>query len=79
MDTTVVVETPNIEVAAGKMKIFSTLVAAVKAANLVETLSSEDLPYLFQQCSVAKLPAGTVDTLLKPENVEKLKSVLHTM
>lgn len=57
---------------------FSTLVAAVKAAGLVETLSSAGPFTVFAPTNAAfgKLPAGTVDTLLKPENVEKLKGLL---
>ncbi|SHG44240.1 Uncaracterized surface protein containing fasciclin (FAS1) repeats [Flavobacterium segetis] len=78
MDTMAVAETGNIvDVAAGNAD-FSTLVAAVKAANLVETLSGEGPFTVFAPNNAAfdKLPAGTVDTLLKPESAEKLKSVL---
>jgi uncharacterized surface protein with fasciclin (FAS1) repeats len=62
---------------AGKEK-FSTLVAAVKAAGLADTLSSEGPFTVFAPTNeaFAKLPAGTVDELLKPENKEKLKAVL---
>jgi uncharacterized surface protein with fasciclin (FAS1) repeats len=78
MDTTVVVETPNIVGVAAGNEDFSTLVTAVKAAGLVETLSSEGPFTVFapNNAAFAKLPAGTVDTLLKPESLEKLKSVL---
>lgn len=57
---------------------FSTLVTAVKAAGLVETLSGEGPFTVFAPTNdaFAKLPAGTVDSLLKPENVEQLKSIL---
>ncbi len=57
---------------------FSTLVAAVQAAGLVETLSSEGPFTVFAPTNDAfnALPAGTVDTLLKPENIEKLKGIL---
>ncbi|WP_298304310.1 fasciclin domain-containing protein [Flavobacterium sp.] len=57
---------------------FSTLVAAVKAAGLVETLSSEGPFTVFAPTNAAfdKLPAGAVDGLLKPENLEKLKGLL---
>ena len=78
MDTAVVVETPNIvEVASGNAD-FSTLVAAVKAAGLVETLSGDGPFTVFAPTNAAfdKLPAGTVDGLLKPESLDKLKSVL---
>ncbi|MBG6110205.1 putative surface protein with fasciclin (FAS1) repeats [Flavobacterium sp. CG_23.5] len=78
MDTTVVVETPNIVGVASANADFSTLVTAVKAAGLVETLSGEGPFTVFapNNAAFAKLPAGTVDGLLKPENVEKLKAVL---
>lgn len=77
MDT-VVVDTPNIVGVASANEDFSTLVAAVKAADLVETLSSEGPFTVFapNNAAFAKLPEGTVENLLKPENAEKLKSVL---
>ena len=78
-ENTEMVETsPNIvEVAAGNEN-FSTLVAAVKAADLAGTLSGDGPFTVFAPTNdaFAKLPAGTVETLLKPENVEKLKSIL---
>jgi uncharacterized surface protein with fasciclin (FAS1) repeats len=57
---------------------FSTLVAAVKAAGLVETLKSAGPFTVFAptNAAFAKLPAGTVDTLLKPENKGTLGAVL---
>lgn len=78
VDTTVVEETPNIVGVAAGNADFSTLVAAVKAAGLVETLSSEGPFTVFAPNNAAfdKLPAGTVDGLLKPESLEKLKAVL---
>ena len=57
---------------------FTTLVAAVKAAGLVETLKSEG-PFTVlapTDAAFAKLPAGTVESLLKPENKEKLVAIL---
>ena len=56
----------------------TTLVAAVKAAGLVETLSGPGPFTVFAptNAAFAKLPAGTVDTLLKPENKATLQSVL---
>jgi len=56
----------------------STLVAAVKAADLVETLQSKGPFTVFapENSAFAKLPAGTVETLLKPENKAQLTSVL---
>ncbi len=69
--------TTIVDVAAGNAD-FSTLVAAVKAAGLVETLSAEGPYTVFAPTNAAfeKLPAGTVDNLLKPENLEKLKGLL---
>ncbi len=57
---------------------FSTLVAAVKAAGLVDTLKGKGPFTVFAptNAAFAKLPAGTVDTLLKPENKGTLTSVL---
>jgi len=57
---------------------FSTLVAAVKAAGLVETLQGPGPFTVFAPTddAFAKLPAGTVETLLKPENKDKLVGVL---
>jgi transforming growth factor-beta-induced protein len=57
---------------------FTTLVAAVQAAGLVETLKSEGPFTVFAPTddAFAKLPAGTVETLLKPENLETLKQIL---
>src|SRR5262245_60254504 len=56
----------------------TTLVAAVKAAGLVETLQSPGPFTVFAPTNAAfqKLPAGTVDTLLKPENKPLLTKVL---
>src|SRR3984885_12735675 len=56
----------------------TTLVAAVKAAGLVQTLESPGPFTVFAPTNeaFAKLPAGTVDTLLKPENKTKLTGVL---
>ncbi len=57
---------------------FKTLVAAVQAAGLVETLKGEGPFTVFAPTddASAKLPAGTVDDLLKPENKEKLVAIL---
>ena len=56
----------------------TTLVAAVKAAGLVDTLMSPGPFTVFAPVNAAfsKLPAGTVDTLLKPENKDTLVKVL---
>ncbi len=57
---------------------FNTLVAAVKAADLVGTLKGEGPFTVFAPTdeAFAKLPAGTLETLLKPENKAKLQSIL---
>ena len=57
---------------------FSTLLAAVKAAGLVETLSGTGPFTVFAptNAAFAKLPAGTVETLVKPENKAMLTSIL---
>jgi uncharacterized surface protein with fasciclin (FAS1) repeats len=59
-------------------KDHTTLVAAVKAAGLVETLQGAGPFTVFAptNAAFAKLPAGTVDSLLKPEMKEKLVAVL---
>ena len=59
-------------------KDHTTLVAAVKAADLVATLKSAGPFTVFAptNAAFAKLPAGTVDTLLKPENKGTLSAVL---
>jgi len=56
----------------------TTLVAAVKAAGLVDTLSGPGPFTVFAPTNeaFAKLPAGTVDTLLKPENKDQLVKIL---
>ncbi|MCA9128225.1 MAG: fasciclin domain-containing protein, partial [Planctomycetales bacterium] len=57
---------------------FKTLVAAVKAAGLVETLKGSGPFTVFAPTdeAFAKLPEGTVESLLKPENKEKLVKIL---
>ncbi|EPR70266.1 secreted protein containing fasciclin domain protein [Winogradskyella psychrotolerans RS-3] len=59
-------------------KEHTTLVAAVKAAELVETLQGDGPFTVFAPTNAAfdKLPEGTVATLLKPENKGKLQSIL---
>ena len=60
-------------------KDHTTLVAAVKAAGLVDTLSGPGPFTVFAptNAAFAKLPAGTVETLLKPENKGKLTGDPH--
>jgi len=57
---------------------FNTLVAAVKAAGLVETLKGPGPFTVFAptDAAFAKLPPGTLDMLLKPENKAKLQEIL---
>lgn len=66
-----------VDIAAGDER-FSTLVAAVTAAGLVETLQGEGpfTVYAPVNDAFAALPEGTVETLLKPENKEQLTNVL---
>jgi len=66
-----------VDIAAGNGD-FSTLVAAVQAAGLVETLKSDGPFTVFAptDAAFAKLPAGTVESLLLPENKDQLVSIL---
>ena len=68
----------NIVENAVNSKDHTTLVAAVKAAGLVETLSSKGPFTVFAptNAAFAKLPAGTVETLVKPENKGTLTTIL---
>ncbi len=68
----------NIVQNAVNSKDHTTLVAAVKAAGLVDTLASPGPFTVFAptNAAFAKLPAGTVDNLLKPENKDMLVKVL---
>jgi uncharacterized surface protein with fasciclin (FAS1) repeats len=70
--------TKNIVENAVNSKDHTTLVAAVKAAGLVETLESPGPFTVFAPTNEAfnKLPAGTVDNLVKPENKEMLTKIL---
>ncbi|MEZ5763679.1 MAG: fasciclin domain-containing protein [Xanthobacteraceae bacterium] len=68
----------NIVENAVNSKDHTTLVAAVKAAGLADTLMGKGPFTVFAPTNAAfeKLPAGTVDTLLKPENKDKLATIL---
>jgi uncharacterized surface protein with fasciclin (FAS1) repeats len=70
--------TGDLVAAAAGSQDHRTLVAALKAAGLVETLGGEGPFTVFAPTDSAfgKLPAGTVDTLLRPENVTQLRAVL---
>ncbi|MGB3776089.1 MAG: fasciclin domain-containing protein [Leeuwenhoekiella sp.] len=63
---------------ASKANNLTTLVAAVKAAGLAETLQGDGPFTVFAPTNDAfdKLPSGTVETLLKPENKTKLQDIL---
>jgi uncharacterized surface protein with fasciclin (FAS1) repeats len=65
----------DIAVSAGQ---FNTLAAALDAAGLVDTLKGEGPFTVFAptDAAFAKLPAGTIDTLLKPENKDQLVAIL---
>lgn len=84
--TAVIVSTGMVTAAAAKTVVdiaagspdHTTLVAAVKAAGLAETLSGAGPFTIFAptNAAFAKLPAGTVESLLKPENKAKLVAIL---
>lgn len=67
-----------VQIAVGS-KDHTTLVTAVKAAELVDVLSTTGPFTVFAPVNAAfdKLPAGTVDDLLKPENKDKLATILQ--
>src|SRR6187401_3394904 len=64
---------------AASSKDHTTLVAAVKQAEIVDTLSNAGPFTVFAPTNAAfdKLPKGTVEDLIKPENKEKLSSILE--
>jgi uncharacterized surface protein with fasciclin (FAS1) repeats len=74
-DTTKPANIVETAVAAGQ---FKTLAAALEAAGLIDALTGEGPFTVFAPTdeAFAKLPVGTVESLLKPENKEKLKSIL---
>jgi len=78
IDQVILPSTDNIPATAAKAGTFKTLLAAAKAAGLVEVLSGEKPLTVFAPTddAFAKLPAGTVENLLKPENKEKLTAIL---
>jgi uncharacterized surface protein with fasciclin (FAS1) repeats len=71
-------KTKDIVDTAVSAKSFNTLVAALKAADLVDVLKGDGPFTVFAptDAAFAKLPAGTVDTLLMPENKAKLQAIL---
>jgi uncharacterized surface protein with fasciclin (FAS1) repeats len=78
VSSTAMLPTKNIVENAVNSKDLTTLVAAVKAAGLVDTLSGPGPFTVFAPTNAAfgKLPAGTVETLVKPENKGTLTSIL---
>lgn len=73
------VSQPNVVKVAVGSKDHTTLVAALQAADLVNSLANAGPFTVFAPVNAGfeKLPAGTVDDLLKPENKLKLKTILH--
>ena len=78
IDSVILPSEDNIPTVATKAGKFNTLLAAAKAAGLVDALSGDKPLTVFAPTdeAFAKLPKGTVESLLKPENIEKLKSIL---
>lgn len=78
IDQVIMPATENIPATAEKSGNFQTLLAAVTAAELAEVLSGEGPFTVFAPTddAFAKLPEGTVETLLKPENKSKLVEIL---
>ncbi|HYV95772.1 MAG TPA: fasciclin domain-containing protein [Chitinophagales bacterium] len=73
------VSTPNVVKVAASSKDHTTLVTAIKAAELVDALSNAGPFTVFAPTNdaFAKLPAGTVDNLLKPEKKSDLQNILQ--
>lgn len=78
IDQVLIPETKTIPAVAKSAGVFNTLLAAVTEAELAETLGSEGPFTVFAPTDEAfeKLPKGTVETLLKPENRKQLVSIL---
>lgn len=78
IDSVILPATDSIPAVADKAGTFKTLLAAVKAAGLVETLSGEGPFTVFAPTDEAfkKIPQATLTDLLKPENKDKLASIL---
>lgn len=78
IDSVILPETNNIVETAQSAGTFNTLIAAAKAAGLADFLMSEGPITVFAPTdeAFAKLPAGTVESLLKPENKQKLIDIL---
>ncbi len=78
IDEVLIPETKLIPEVAQEAKVFKTLLAAVKTAGLVDALSGAGPLTVFAPTddAFAKLPAGTVESLLKPENRDQLVDIL---
>ncbi|MDX1971488.1 MAG: fasciclin domain-containing protein [Candidatus Sumerlaeia bacterium] len=78
IDSVILPETKNVVEVAQGAGTFNTLIAAATAAGLAETLATTPNITVFAPTdeAFAKLPAGTVEDLLKPENKEKLQAIL---
>jgi len=78
IDAVILPSADTIPTVADKAGAFKTLLAAAKAAGLVEALSAPGPITVFAPTdeAFAKLPAGTVESLLKPENKQKLADIL---
>ena len=78
IDSVLLPSSDNIPATADKAGTFKTLLAAAKAAGLVEALSSDQPLTVFAPTdeAFAALPKGTVESLLKPENKGKLAAIL---
>ena len=78
IDSVILPVSDNIPATAVKAGTFKTLVAAAKAAGLVDALSDNKPLTVFAPTdeAFAQLPEGTVENLLKPENIDQLKQIL---
>jgi transforming growth factor-beta-induced protein len=78
IDTVILPSNDNIVSTAKSAGAFNTLLAAADAAGLVETLTGKGPYTVFAPTddAFAKLPAGTVESLLKPENIDQLRAIL---
>jgi len=78
IDQVILPSADSIPATAEKAGTFKTLLAAAKAAGLVEVLAGDKPLTVFAPTdeAFAKLPAGTVESLLKPENKDKLAAIL---
>lgn len=78
IDTVILPADKNLVETASGAGVFKTLLAAAKAAGLADTLSGSDNLTVFAPTdeAFAKLPSGTVESLLRPENKDKLTAIL---